>query len=261
MKNQLKNYCPLSSVALWVMSLLLVCTTSLAWAKNPKVLIFCKTTGYHHKSIAAGITAIEKLGVEHHFDVDTTTDVSKFTNANLKQYATLIFLSPTGTAVFTDSTQKEALKHYIHNGGGFVGIHAATDFEYDWQWYGDLVGAFFKAHPRGTPKATIDVVDASNGATSFLPKRWEKVDEWYHFKWMGKDLHVLLTLDENTVDYSGKPEIKMGSYHPIAWYHNFEGGRAFYTALGHTDESYTDPLFLQHIMGGIKYAMGKKYKG
>ncbi len=260
MKNHTRNNCPINSAALWVVAMLLICSTSLAWAKTPKVLIFCKTAGYHHQSIAAGIVAIQKLGAENKFDVDTTTDVTKFTTSNLKQYAALIFLSPTGTGVFRDSTEKEALKHYIHSGGGFVGIHAATDFEYDWQWYGDLVGAYFKAHPA-QQNAVVDLVDSSNISTSFLPRQWKKFDEWYHFKWMAKDLHILLKLDESTLDYGKTPGIKMGADHPIAWYHNFDGGRSFYTALGHTDESYSDPLFLQHLLGGIKYAMGKKYAG
>ncbi|HEY0245637.1 MAG TPA: ThuA domain-containing protein [Mucilaginibacter sp.] len=236
---------------------------SLAWAKpNPKVLIFCKTAGYHHASIAAGIVAIQKLGVENKFDVDTTTDVTKFTDDNLKQYATLIFLSPTGKGVFKDSTEKEALKSYIHNGGGFVGIHAATDFEYDWSWYGQLVGGYFLGHPKNNvQEGVLTVVDTKNISTKNLPVTWKRKDEYYSYRpGMAKDLHVLITLDENSIDY-GTMNIKMGAYHPLAWYHDFEGGRAFYTALGHTDETYSDPLFLGHLLGGIKYTMGKKYIG
>jgi len=147
MRNQRKVNCPISVISLGVMVMLLVCSTSLAWAQNAKVLIFSKTAIYHHNSIAAGIVAIQKLGAENKFDVDTTTDVSKFTKENLKQYATIIFLSPTSSSntttprgmagvVFKDSVNKEALKDYIHNGGGFLGIHSATDFGYDWSWYG-----------------------------------------------------------------------------------------------------------------------------
>jgi type 1 glutamine amidotransferase len=260
MKNYTRLNHPIVYPVLWVTVVLLICSTSLAWAKNPKVLIFSKTTGYHHQSITAGIVAIQKLGAENKFDVDTTTDVTKFTKSNLKQYAALIFLNPTGTNVFKDSTQKDAFKHYIEAGGGFVGIHSATDFEYDWQWYGNLVGAYFKAHPN-QQNAVLNVVDRTNIATNFLPNPWKKFDEWYHFKWMAKDLHILITLDESTIDYGTKPDIKMGAYHPIAWYHDYDGGRSFYTGLGHTDESYSDPLYLQHLLGGIKYAMGKKYIG
>jgi type 1 glutamine amidotransferase len=263
MRVHSRNYCPISSTALWVVAMLCVCSTSLAWAKNPKVLIFCKTAGYHHKSIAAGIVAIQKLGAENKFDVDTTTDVTKFTTSNLKQYAALIFLSPTGTGVFKDSTEKEALKHYIKSGGGFVGIHAATDFEYDWQWYGQLVGGYFLGHPRNNiQEAVLNVIDHDNISTKHLPSQWKRKDEYYSYKpGMDKDLHFLITLDENTMAYGTQTELKMGSFHPLAWYHDFEGGRAFYTELGHTDETYADPLFLEHLMGGIKYAMGKKYAG
>jgi type 1 glutamine amidotransferase len=227
---------------------------------KPKVLIFSKTAGFHHNSIAVGIVAIKQLGTENNFDVDTTTDANKFNTSNLKQYAAIIFLSTTGK-VFTTMEQENALKRYIESGKGYVGIHAATDCEYDWQWYGDLAGAYFKGHPAGTPEATLNVVDSTFMATKHLPRRWTRKDEWYHFKFLAKDLHVLIQLDENSFTYSARNEsLKMGSYHPMAWYHSFDGGRAFYTALGHTDESFADPLYLQHILAGIKYAIGKNYK-
>ncbi|MDB5112261.1 MAG: ThuA protein [Mucilaginibacter sp.] len=258
----MKNYRLAGCYALGAIAILLF--FSMAGAKpNPKVLVFCKTTGYHHQSIAVGIVAIQKLGAENNFDVDTTTDVTKFTTDNLKQYATLIFLSPTGKGVFNDSTQKDAFKKYIAKGGGFVGIHAATDFEYDWAWYGNLVGAYFFGHPKNNiQEAVLNVVDDKNIATKHLPKQWKRKDEYYSYRpGMSKDLHVLITLDESTMNYGTQTNLKMGDFHPLAWYHNFEGGRAFYTELGHTDETYADPLFLQHLLGGIKYAMGKKYTG
>ena len=218
-----------------------------SFAKKPKVLIFSKTAGFHHNSIAKGIPAIQKLGAENNFDVDTTTDVKNFNDKFLKSYQALIFLSPTGS-VFNDG-QKIAIQKYIHNGGGFVGIHSATDFEFDWQWYGNLVGAYFSSHPN-QQVATINVVDTTHPSTQHLPATWTRKDEWYNYKWLAKDIKVLLTLDENSYD-AGKD--KMG-YHPIAWYHEFEGGRAFYTGLGHTDESYSNPDFLKHLLGGILYA-------
>ena len=225
---------------------------------KPKILVFSKTRGYHHQSIAAGNVAIQKLGAENNFDVDTTADASKFTAGNLKQYAAIVFLSTTGlsTQLFTED-EKSALKQYIENGGGYMGIHAATDCCYDWQWYGDLSGAYFKGHPS-QQEAVLDVVDSTNIATSFLPRRWKRKDEWYSFKWMAPDLHVLIKIDESSYDQQ-KDALKMGN-HPMAWYHEFDGGRAFYTELGHTDESFSDPLYLRHILGGIEYAMGKKFK-
>ncbi|HZY39111.1 MAG TPA: ThuA domain-containing protein [Mucilaginibacter sp.] len=222
---------------------------SLSVTAKQKVLIFCKTAGFHHASIAVGIPAIIKLGQEHNFDVDTTTDATKFTYDNLKQYAAVIFLSTTGD-VLNDAQQGEFEK-YIRSGGGFVGIHSATDTEYDWAWYGNLVGAYFRNHPSVQQVATLHIVDPNFPATKGLPKEWSRKDEWYNFKWIAPNLHVLITIDEKT--YTGGNN---GDNHPMSWYHEYDGGRAFYTALGHTDESYSDPLYLGHLLGGIEYAMG-----
>jgi uncharacterized protein len=215
---------------------------------KPKVLVFCKTAGFHHESIAVGKIAIMKLGAENGFDVDTTIDAGKFTVENLKQYAAVIFLSTTHDVL--DAAQQKAFIHYIEAGGGFVGIHAATDCEYNWQWYGNLVGAYFDSHPA-QQNAVFDVVDSTSIATKFLPTKWKRFDELYNFKWIEPNLHILLMIDETT--YTGG---KNPAYHPMAWYHEYDGGRAFYTELGHTNESYSDPLYLQHLLGGIKYAMG-----
>ena len=224
----------------------------LLFAKTPKVLIFSKTLGFHHKSIANGIDAIQKLGNENKFVSDTTTDASKFTYKNLKQYKTIIFLSPTGDVL--NAEQEAAFKKYINSGGGFVGIHAASDCEFNWEWYGNLVGAFFVSHPA-QQEAVIKVDNQHHTSTQHLPSEWKRKDEWYNFKFVYDKVHVLLSLDEKSYN-AGKNS--MGDKHPIAWYHEYDGGKAFYTALGHTEESYTDPLFLKHLLGGIKYAMGKK---
>jgi cytochrome c len=232
-----------------VILLLLATTFTYAIAK-PKVLVFSKTKGWHHESIKVAVPAIMKLGQENNFDVDTTTDASKFTTANLKQYAAVIFMSTTGDVL--NDEQQEAFKKYIEAGGGFVGVHSATDTEYDWPWYGDLVGAYFKSHPK-QQEAVLHVVDRNFIATKHLPAEWKRFDEWYNFKYIAKGLHVLITIDEKS--YTGGEN---GDNHPMAWYHSYDGGRAFYTELGHTDESYSDPLFLKHLLGGIKYAMGNR---
>ena len=226
----------------------LIAFASSVFAKQ-KVLIFSKTAGFHHASIAVGIPAIVKLGQENNFDVDTTTDATKFTYDNLKQYAAVIFLSTTGD-VLNDAQQAEFEK-YIRAGGGFVGVHSATDTEYNWPWYGNLVGAYFRNHPDHQQEAVLHIVDPNFPATKGLPAEWKRLDEWYNFKWIAPNLHILITIDEKT--YTGGNN---GDNHPMSWYHAYDGGRAFYTALGHTDASYSDPLYLGHLLGGIEYAMG-----
>ncbi|NCI51040.1 ThuA domain-containing protein [Sediminibacterium roseum] len=215
--------------------------------KMKRILVYSKTKGYHHASIPAGIAAIQKLGAENRFAVDTTTDSTFFTKRTLKKYAAVVFMSTTGN-VLTDD-QQAAFEKYIRGGGGFVGIHAATDTEYDWPWYNKLVGAYFKSHPK-QQKAIIQVVDSTHISTRHLPQKWERFDEWYNFKSLQNGLHVLLTIDEKS--YTGGEN---GDVHPMAWYHDFDGGRSFYTELGHTDESFSDPLYLRHLLGGIRYAM------
>jgi cytochrome c len=217
-----------------------------------KVLVFSKTKGFYHSSIPAGVAAIMKLGAENNFQVDTTRDANYFVDDSLKHYKTVIFLSTTGNILNAD--QQVAFERYIEAGGSFVGVHAAADTEYDWPWYNRLVGAYFLSHP-GNPnvrKATVDVNDTTHISTRGLPKRWERTDEWYNYKSIQEDLTVLARLDENT--YEGGEN---GDNHPIAWYHDYDGGRAFYTGGGHTDETYAEPLFLKHLLGGIKYAIGK----
>jgi type 1 glutamine amidotransferase len=147
--------------------------------------------------------------------------------------------------------QQKVLENYIQKGGGFVGVHAATDCEYDWAWYVKMVGGSFLSHPR-QQMAKLIVTDKKFIATKHLPDVWERKDEWYNFKNLNPDVHVLLKIDETS--YEGG---KNGDNHPMSWYHSYDGGRAFYTELGHTNESYSEPLFLQHLLGGIKYALKK----
>jgi type 1 glutamine amidotransferase len=213
-----------------------------------RVLVFYKTEGFYHSSIPTAITAIQKLGTENNFEIDTTRIAANFNQENLKKYKAVLFLSTTGNVL--NNAQQRAFEQYIQAGNGFVGIHAATDTEYDWPWYNGLVGAYFNGHPAVQP-ATINVVNKNHDATSFLPHAWQRTDEWYNFKNLNPDIQVLANLDEQT--YSGGIH---GDNHPIAWYHDYQGGRSFYTAGGHTEDSYQEPLFLKHILGGIQYAMG-----
>ena len=217
-------------------------------AGPPRVLVFSKTAGYRHESIDLGKKVLMALGAANGFVVDTTEDAAQISEASLKKYDAVIFLSPTGNIL--DRASELDLQRYIEAGGGYVGIHAATDAEYDWRWYGRLVGGYFTSHPE-QQEATLRVVDNTHGSTKHLPAEWKRKDEWYNFKSLAPDLHVLLTIDESS--YKGGTN---GATHPMAWYHDFDGGRAWYTELGHTIESYSDSLFLKHVLGGITYAIG-----
>lgn len=237
--------------------LLFVCVPS-CYAQNkpdtglnqPGILIFSKTARYHHESIPDGIRAIQLLGNQNGFTVDTTTQTSFFTDEGLKKYAALVFLSPSGELF--DSLQKCSLQRYIRAGGGFVGIHAASTIDKNFTWYGHLVGAVFVNHPE-PQTGIIKVVDRVNPATSHLPEKWVWKDEWYNLRDIQPDLHILLVADESS--YKGGTN---GMNHPVAWYHTYDGGRAFYTALGHFSAAYSNQQFLKHILAGIEYAIGKQ---
>jgi type 1 glutamine amidotransferase len=220
-------------------------------AKKPlRILVFSLTKAFHHSSIPAGVAALQKIGKDNGFEVDTTTDATFFNEKQLKKYAAVVFMSTTGDIL--NDEQQIAFQGYIHNGGGFVGIHAATDTEHDWPWYNQLVGAYFKKHPK-PQEATLNVIDGTHISTMHLPKEWKRFDEWYNFVSIQPDLHVLITIDEKS--YTGGMNV---DFHPMSWYHDFEGGRAFYTEFGHTDASFLEPLFIQHLTGAIAYAVNKK---
>jgi len=234
--------------------------TSRPAARQPalRILVFSKTVKYRHDSIPDGIRAVKALGQQHHFEVDATEDAAPFTKENLAKYAVIMFLNTTGDVLNDD--QQAAMESFIKSGKGFVGVHAAADTEYDWEWYGNLVGARFASHPAVQP-ATILVRDSDHPSTRALPLKWQRTDEWYNFddqprKRLGDKVRVLAVLDEKT--YTGGT---MGDEHPFAWCHEFDGGRAWYTEGGHTSENYAEPMFLQHLLGGITWAAGVKESG
>jgi type 1 glutamine amidotransferase len=214
-----------------------------------RVLVYSRTAGFRHDNIPDGIAAIEKLGEEHGFWVDATEDPEEFTEENLNQYSAVIFLSTTGDVLNAD--QESAFEAFIGKGRGYVGIHAAADTEYDWPWYGELVGGYFKSHPAVQP-ADVRVVDHNHPSTAHLPDIWRRTDEWYNYREnpRGK-VNILLDLDESTYENG-----EMGDDHPIAWYHEFGGGRSWYTGGGHTSESFSEPDFMKHVLGGIRWAAG-----
>ncbi len=216
------------------------------------VLVFTRTAGFRHDSIPAGIAAIRTLGAEHGWRVIATRDAGVFTDAGPSPFDVVVFLSTTGDVL--DDEQQAAFKRYIEKGGGYVGVHAAADTEYDWPWYGRLVGAYFESHPA-IQEALILVTDREHPSTKMLPPRWLRRDEWYNYRARpASTVRVLASLDETT--YEGGT---MSNDHPIAWCHEFDGGRAWYTGGGHTTESWAEPMFVQHLLGGILWAADRAH--
>lgn len=224
--------------------------------EKSNLLIFSKTAGFRHQSIEVAVPALTKYAEDRGVVVHATEDSTFFTDDSLARFDAVVFVSTTGR-LFNEE-QQAAFERYIRNGGGFVGIHGSSDTQGpgddgpndSWEWYGNLIGAYFHSHPE-QQEARLIVTEFDHPSTDMLGDEWMKFDEWYNFWELPGHVNVLLELD--TDSYEGS---KHSGSHPIAWYHEFDGGRSFYTGLGHTDESWTEEeLFLQHVWGGISYAM------
>jgi type 1 glutamine amidotransferase len=215
------------------------------------VLVLTATEGYVHKeAIPAGKELLIRLGKENGFNVLHASQSAALDSVDFSSLDAMVFLC---TTLDIFNSQQEALvKNYIQNGGGYVGIHAAADTEYDWPWYGQLVGAYFESHPEGTPRATLTTLETDTQFTNHLPASWSIDDEWYNYTFQNEALIPLLNLEESS--YVGGTN---GNTHPITWYHDFDGGRSFYTGLGHKRTTYEDPRFIQLIQKGLVYAMGQ----
>jgi type 1 glutamine amidotransferase len=226
-------------------------TTVIYEGAEHAILVFTKTSGWRHDSIKPGREALKEIARKNGYSITLTEDSDYFTFENLSQYDAVIFLN-TSETIFEDN-QRVAFEEYIRGGGGFVGTHSASDTEYDWPWYGELVGAWFDNHPNfpNVREAEVLLVDSRHPSTFMLPESWVRADEWYNFGYMNENVTVLLELNTDSYEGSDHP-----GNHPIAWYHEFDGGRSFYTAMGHTKESFSEELFLVHLEGGLKYAMG-----
>ncbi|MCG2462161.1 ThuA domain-containing protein [Flavobacteriaceae bacterium F89] len=238
----------MASIVKFLLAVLLLSFAIACSKKEKRILVFSKTEGYRHASIGPGIQALKKLGAENGFKVTATEDTGYIKEDSLRQYAAVLFLSTSGNIL--NDVQQADLERYIQAGGGFVGIHEAVTAESDWPWYHKLVGARFDGHPK-VQEATLKVIDRDHPSTSFMDRTWVKTDEWYNFKDFDPGIEVVIAIDENS--YEGG---KNGTYHPISWYHDFDGGRSFYTAIGHSEETYDNAKFLTHVLGGIQYAMG-----
>jgi len=222
------------------------------------ILVFSKTNGYRHASIEAGVKAIKEEGKKRGWEVAATENGACFNAICLRSYRAVIFLSPTGD--FLTGEQQKAFEKYLENGGGYAGIHSASDCEYEWEWYGTMLGTRFHSHtflPYPIPKAEIVTEPGSHPAIDGLPARWSKNDEWYNFRESirGKPgFQVLLTVDEST--YPAFWPKAMHGDHPIAWSRPVGKGRMFYTAIGHNASTFSDPTAMKHIMGGVAWAAG-----
>ena len=233
----------------WVFLFTALTSTTAQPMNGDRLLVFTRTTGFRHDSIPDAIAAVRRVAEESGLAVDATEDPDVFRDENLASYRAVVFLLTTGDVL--DDEGKEALERWLSAGRGWAGVHSASDTEYGWPFYGELVGSYFAGHPAVQP-GTVRVEDPAHPATAGLPAVWNRTDEWYDFRENPRPrVHVLATLDEST--YSGG---SMGADHPIAWCREVAGGRAFYTAGGHTRESYAEPLFVAHLAGGIRWAAG-----
>ena len=238
-------------------TLLLLClaATTLS-AQQFKALLVTETGGWHHESIAAAIPAMQGLAKRNAFQLDQYQAGMKLTSEMLAPYDVVVFINTTGD-IF-DEDEQAAFEKFIQSGKGYVGIHAASDTEYDWPWYTQLVGRMFVIHPV-IQTAMLDLKSEKFPGLTRWPERLMWTDEWYEFtpeKTSG--LNYLMTVDEKTfnpeADWGRVSGKGMGDFHPISWYHKFDGGRSFYTALGHMPEVYSEKLFLEHVYGGIYWA-------
>lgn len=214
-----------------------------------KVLVFSKTLGWRHKSIETGLASIQEFGKTNNFVVVHTEDSLHFTKDFLPQYDAIVFLNTTGN-VLNEKAQK-AFEKYIQSGGSFLGVHSAADTEYDWPWYGKLVGGYFESHPNDPNLRTATVEKTKkHRSTAHLKNRFSTIDEWYNYKNINPTVTTVLTLDETS--YEGGTN---GDFHPIAWYHEYDGGKAFYTGLGHDITKYADPDFKKHLEQALQWCL------
>ena len=216
------------------------------------ILVFSKTEGFRHESIPAAIEAFHEMATQHEFTLVATEDSTVFADAELFQFDAIVFLLTTGDVL--NEGEQAGLERYMRFRGGFVGVHSAADTEWrgDWTWFRKLVGGVFKSHPKVQP-AKLKVMQRDHPATAPLPDVFWHTDEWYDFTDLYEHRTDLLTVDEST--YSGG---RHGDYHPIAWCHEFGGGRSFYTGLGHTVESYSDAQMRAHLLAGLAWVRRPK---
>ncbi|MES2443901.1 MAG: ThuA domain-containing protein [Pseudomonadota bacterium] len=225
-----------------------------AAARHPHVLIFSYSTGYRHASIEAGVAAVKAMGERAGMTMVASADPDIFSEAGLKAFDAIVFVSNTTKPKEPESewftgTRRDALQAFVHRGGGIVGIHAAADSHYNWPWFGRLMGGRFVRHPQGTPEGVVTIVDSKHPSTKGLARSVKRVDEWYYYDDFNPQVRLLVVLDPQSI---GEKDVNPN---PMSWSQEFEGGRVFYTGMGHTPESYAEPWFLKHLEGGLNWVL------
>jgi type 1 glutamine amidotransferase len=220
-----------------------------AAADRGAILIYSGTTGYRHESIPAGIAAVTTIARKRGLTVEASEDPNVFSADHLKRFRAIVLLSCTTdpknpASEWLTGSRREALQQFLHRGGGILAIHAAADSHYHWPWYGKMIGGHFARHPQGTPTGTI--------RTLATGKTRSRTDEWYYFDDWDPTSHLLVTLDPQSI---GEADVNPN---PMTWTRKVEGGRVFYTAMGHTTESYSEPWFLSQLAGGLDWVLGGK---
>lgn len=226
-------------------------------AAGGSILIYSGTTGFRHDSIPAGIQAITKIAKARGLSVVASEDPSVFSADRLRKFSAIVLLSCTTdpknpASEWLTGDRRTALQQFVSRGGGILAIHAAADSHYFWPWYGHMIGAHFARHPKGTPTGTITVTDPSHPAVAGLAPTTRRTDEWYYFDDYDPTAHLLVTLDPQSI---GEKDVNPN---PVSWAREIDGGRVFYTAMGHTKESYSDPWFLRHLADGLDWVLGGK---
>ena len=242
-------------------ALLALASFTTAHAKDKgRVLVYSGSTGYRHASIPAAVAAIKALGEKAGYVIDTSEDPEVFNADNLAKYKALVLVSNSTDPKKPESewfvgSKRDALVGFLKAGKGVIGLHAAADSHYNWGWYGQMIGGYFDHHPKGTPKGVVTVVDSRHPATAKLPRTLQRNDEWYYYKDFDPTVRVLVTIDPKSIGDSGEADVNPN---PLVWCHDFGGGRVFYSALGHTDESWSEPYLVNLMTGALAYAVRGK---
>ncbi|QNM83452.1 ThuA domain-containing protein [Sphingomonas sabuli] len=239
---------------LLLLLLALFATPAVAQPTGKSILIYSGTTGYRHDSIPAGVAAVRKLAEDRGLTVVASEDPDVFADASLRRFAAIALVSTTTDPKKPESEwltgdRQAALQAFMKRGGGVLAIHAAADSHYFWPWYGHLIGGHFARHPQGTPTGTVTLTDPANGLVTGLPATQRRTDEWYYFDDYDPTAQLLITLDPQSI---GEKDVNPN---PVAWSREVDGGRVFYTAMGHTTESYAEPYFLTLVGNGLDWVL------